>query len=359
MTAPDPSSPDPQTGSPEPPTGSPEPIASPPDGGTTQGGTTEGTPPAKRGRVEDLRVRGLEVKDQATTRLDDAVNQFWPVALVVEVVKRWLSTNASILAGHLAFRFFLFLVPTAVVVVSFLGLAASTDSSSIEDTTESLQMGKGALAHALVNAGRDTSTSHVQLGLVGIFGLLLAGLSLVTALRSVFAAVWGVPPKTNKKSKLLTLAGLIVLVGIFMAASTLRRRLTEEGLVFTTFGIVAMLGVSCVFIAALSWLLPRRGDRLVDLIPSALVGGLGLTLLNTGAAWYFTSKLESQSQTYGAIGITLTLLTYLFVWGEVLVLSAVAGAVWHDRDEILGRNPEAGPSEESNPAPLPPPPTPA
>ena len=41
---------------------------------------------------------------------------------------------------------------------------------------------------------------------------------------------------------------------------------------------------------------------------------------------------------YGAIGITLTLLTYLFVWGEVLVLSAIAGAVWFDREEILGRS---------------------
>ncbi len=301
-----------------------------------------------RDRVEDLRVRGLEVRNQATEKLDDAVSRFWPVALVVEGVKRWLSTNASILAGHLAFRFFLFLVPTAVVLVSFLGFAASGGTADIESTSSSLRL-SGPLARALSTTSADTEGTHVQLGLAGLFGIVIAGFSLVAALRTVFAAVWGVSPKAHKRSRLLTLLGIIMLVVILVAANALRRRLMAEGLIFTTMGVVAMLAVNGLFIGALTWLLPRRGDRWVDLAPSTIVGGIGLTALNTGAAWYFTDKLESQSETYGALGITLTLLTYLFVWGEVLVLSAIAGAVWYDRDAILGRDPALG-SDAGGPA---------
>lgn len=290
----------------------------------------------EQGRVAHLRERGDQARTEATRRLDDAVRRFGPVALVVEAAKRWLSTNASILAGHLAFRFFLFLVPTSLIVVSALGFAAaSTDLE--EAANDSMSLG-GPLSHALAETGAQAQGSRLQLGAAGLVGLTIAGLSLVGALRAVFGAVWGISPKAHKRSRFLTLFGLIVLVAIFYAANALRRRLVTEGLIFTTFGIAAMVVVSGLFIGALSWLLPRRASRLIDLVPGAIVGGVGLTLLNVGAAWYFTDKLETQSQTYGAIGVTLTLLTYLFFWGEIIVLSAVANAVWFDRADILRRD---------------------
>lgn len=289
--------------------------------------------PHGKGRVAHLRERGEEARSEATRRLDDAVRRFGPVALVVEAAKRWLSTNASILAGHLAFRFFLFLVPTALIIVSALGFAAS--SGDIEETASDSMSLSGPLSHALAETGAEAQGSRLQLGVAGLLGLAIAGLSLVGALRAVFGAVWDTSPKAHKRSRILTLFGLVVLVAIFYAANALRRRLMTEGLIFTTFGIAAMVFVSGLFIGALSWLLPRRATRLIDLVPGAIVGGVGLTVLNTGAAWYFTDKLETQSQTYGTIGITLTLLTYLFFWGEVIVLSAVANAVWFDRAKIL------------------------
>lgn len=46
---------------------------------------------------------------------------------------------------------------------------------------------------------------------------------------------------------------------------------------------------------------------------------------------YFSSTISSDSRTYRAIGSVLSILTCFIDIGAVIILGAVAGAVWEDR----------------------------
>jgi uncharacterized BrkB/YihY/UPF0761 family membrane protein len=48
---------------------------------------------------------------------------------------------------------------------------------------------------------------------------------------------------------------------------------------------------------------------------------------------YFSSSIVSDSKTYGAIGAVLAIATWLIAVAAVVILGAVAGAVWHNRHE--------------------------
>jgi membrane protein len=65
--------------------------------------------------------------------------------------------------------------------------------------------------------------------------------------------------------------------------------------------------------------------------PAALATALFWIGLGVFAAFYFSSTIVSDSKTYGAIGVTFTLVTWFIAMGAVLTLGAVVGAVWQRR----------------------------
>jgi len=62
------------------------------------------------------------------------------------------------------------------------------------------------------------------------------------------------------------------------------------------------------------------------LITGVLYGGLGLF-----SRFYFSDTIISDSKTYGTIGAIFGIMTWFIAIGAVIILGAVAGAVWEDR----------------------------
>jgi membrane protein len=77
------------------------------------------------------------------------------------------------------------------------------------------------------------------------------------------------------------------------------------------------------------------------LLPSAIVTGIFFAGLGAFSRLYFSGTIISDSQTYGSVGAIFSILTWLIAVGAVIILGAVAGAVWEDRT-----SPIAPPSEE-------------
>jgi membrane protein len=75
------------------------------------------------------------------------------------------------------------------------------------------------------------------------------------------------------------------------------------------------------------------------LLPSAIVTGVFFGGLGVFSKIYFSSTITSDSKTYGMIGAILGIMTWLIAIGAVIILGAVAGAVWDDRrsQRIPGR----------------------
>jgi membrane protein len=67
------------------------------------------------------------------------------------------------------------------------------------------------------------------------------------------------------------------------------------------------------------------------LLPSAVLTGAFFAGLGVFSKFYFSSTINSDSKTYGAIGAVFGLLTWFIAIGAVIILGAVAGAAWQDR----------------------------
>jgi uncharacterized BrkB/YihY/UPF0761 family membrane protein len=290
--------------------------------------------------VDTTRIRSSVESARATGQqsLETATQRWRSVAFAAECGRRFVRTNGSVLAGHLTFRLFLVIVPATLVAVSALGYA-SASGTNLEASAESNLTFTKAMADVIASTGDQAKDSRLQAGLIGLFALTFAGVSLVKALRLVFTSIWQLPEKA-KGSLAATMGSVLALFAILLVTMAINRRLSREGLLPTGLGVLVLIVAGSVAMLLLSLQLPRRPGRVVDLVPGALVAGLGFAGLNAGAAWYFTRKLESTAQVYGALGVTMTMLTYLFLWSELLVLAAVVDTVW--LDQVVGDQPDAG-----------------
>ncbi|HWS44425.1 MAG TPA: YhjD/YihY/BrkB family envelope integrity protein [Acidimicrobiia bacterium] len=67
------------------------------------------------------------------------------------------------------------------------------------------------------------------------------------------------------------------------------------------------------------------------LFPSAVATGLFAIGLGVFSHLYFSSTIISDHRIYGPIGAMFSILTWLVAIAAVIILGAVAGALWHDR----------------------------
>ena len=67
------------------------------------------------------------------------------------------------------------------------------------------------------------------------------------------------------------------------------------------------------------------------LLPSAVMTGVFYGGLGVFSKFYFSGTIISDSKTYGTIGAIFGLMTWFIAIGAVIILGAVAGAVWDDR----------------------------
>jgi uncharacterized BrkB/YihY/UPF0761 family membrane protein len=258
----------------------------------------------------------------------------WPwLALPAELIKRWTTTNGTVLAGHLAYRVFVFILPLFVVVVGVLGYA-SASGTDLESSSQSSMRFGSTLASTVATTGEQARDGRLQLVVFGGFAVLLAASGLVKALQLVFATAWGVSTKSGR-SRWAVLGRFLPGVLLVLVAVAFRQWLGRSGLVLTLTAELLNVLIDSVALLGLSWVLPRRATRLIDLVPGAVVGGVGLGALHIAALVYFPSRVERASALYGTLGVALVALLYLFLLGQVLVASALTNAVWFDRHQIL------------------------
>jgi len=67
------------------------------------------------------------------------------------------------------------------------------------------------------------------------------------------------------------------------------------------------------------------------LLPSAIATGVFFAALGVFSKFYFSPTIIHDSQTYGSIGAIFGIMTWFVAIAAVVVLGAVAGAVWKDR----------------------------
>jgi membrane protein len=238
------------------------------------------------------------------------------------LVERDSEIGGGLLAGALAYRLFVLLLPTALLFVSGLGLYAdSVDESPSKVTRDAGLHGLIASQVAATASGGARTVVFVLM----IPAVLYALTTLYRALAKVHAIAWlgsgrGVKVKPR---------------GVAVLAGALAVQLVATGIVGwirrgDQFGGLAALLVYLVLIGG-AWIivsheLPHRRARWPALVPGALLFGVGLFGVNVFNIYVTTRLVEDRANTYGALGIATALLFSLVLVGRLMVVSAELNA---------------------------------
>jgi membrane protein len=94
--------------------------------------------------------------------------------------------------------------------------------------------------------------------------------------------------------------------------------------------LVALVGLTLFFWWTMHFLLAGR-EPWWQLFRSALLTAVFWIGLGVFSSFYFSSTIISDSRLYGTIGVVFSLVTWFIAVGAVIMLGAVAGAVWQRR----------------------------
>jgi uncharacterized BrkB/YihY/UPF0761 family membrane protein len=291
----------------------------------------DGAPPrqsAVKRSTEAVKARAQFVRDDLERRR----GQVWVLDIAFRGAEHDLRSGGGILAGALAFRFFLFVVPYVFVVVFAFGIGASAaDTDPVELARRSGIVG---LAASAIDASAEVSTfAQIVTMTLAVWALVSGARTLVKALIAVHCLIWGVPLVRVRRLmiKALLAIGLMTFVFVFVR---LIAAIQHESLALW---IVAM--AATVAVPAGGWLLVT--DRVLpsapdttwrDLWPGAALFGVGVQGLHVITIVWIARSLESKSETYGALGAALTILLWAYLLGRLVTAAASVNAViWADK----------------------------
>jgi membrane protein len=287
--------------------------------------------PTIAGRIARWLERGRVLR----TRVEAARSRSAAVDVGFIVVERDSSIGGGLLAGALAYRLFILLLPTALLFVSGLGLYAS----SVDEKPG--KVARDAGLHGLIASQVASSASSGARWIVFVVmvpAVLYALVKLYRAIAVVYAIVWyGSGRGVRITSKGVALMGLVFLLNVVAAAAVGWIRRHEQ------FGALSAL-IIYLALGGGSWLavslhLPHRNARWSALIPGALVVGAGLLLVNVFNVYVTTRLVEDRANTYGALGIATALLLSLVLVGRLIIVAAELNASLAERRQL--RNPGA------------------
>ncbi|MGH3038160.1 MAG: YihY/virulence factor BrkB family protein [Gaiellaceae bacterium] len=246
-----------------------------------------------------------------------------------QAFQRELRFGGGLLAGGLAYRLFLWLLPIGLVGAELLGFWLDYDDESVEDAAKELGIGAAAVASA--ERAVEASTSNRILLVLGGF-LLLAWFSLafVRAMQLAYSLAWGVPrPRLNRPLyAVLFFNGVFLMVAVAGGALAWMR---EELGLFGLLGVLMTIALQTGVMLLVMWLLPRRAERWQELVPGALLVAVGAQLVSVAVVFYFAPKIGRSTELYGTLGTAAVLLVWLYVVARLITAGAFLNATLWER----------------------------
>ena len=277
-----------------------------------------------RARKQALQARAQRISDRANAERSRHAS----LDALYDTIDRDSEVGGGIIAGALAYRFFIWLLPFALVLVAGLGIAADAASTSPDDAARTLGLA-GLVSGSIASAAKSSSRWYALL--VGIPILVYATRSLLRTLIAAHRLVWGdlraAAPRPTLGATMRLLGLLLLVFASSGLAGTARAHSPALGLLASVALAAAYVGIWLL----VSQRLPHRRARWTALVPGAVVVGAGLELVQLVAAYVLAPMSLNKQGTYGALGIAAGLLLGLYLVGRVLVAAAALSATLWER----------------------------
>ena len=236
--------------------------------------------------------------------------------------------GGGILAGALAFRIFLFMVPLVYMAFTVLGAASAAATQDPAQLARDIGI-TGVLASAVVQAQDHSAWTLAVLVAGAAVALFLTAGSLAKALYVVHWLIWRIPRVMP--------AGLVprlALIGVALTASALgvavNRVRGSSGVAGAVIAIVVITVASFALWWWVSWKLPHPPVPARALVPGALLMAIGADALHLLTTYWIGHLVARKTSTYGSVGIALAVLLWVYILGRIIVASAgLNAALWY------------------------------
>ncbi|GHE33997.1 inner membrane protein YhjD [Streptosporangium violaceochromogenes] len=278
---------------------------------------------------------------------------------LIRTVQRYQTQSGEQLAGAVTYFAFLSFFPIIALAFAVFGVFLLIRPDAIATLQKAIDQTLPALADKLPI--QQIADARASAGIIGLVGLLYAGLGAIDALRGALRemSMTVEPPLNFLLAKLRDLAAL-ALVGVTMTASVLVGGFATQasGVVAELLGLsdsvlggigiwlagllVALLADTVVFLIILRWLgRSRQPTRVV--LRGALLGAIGFGALKQLAALILSTTLNNPI--YGVFAVMVGLL----LWINLSVRVILYAAAWTETATF-------GPPPDPTPIPAAPPP---
>jgi uncharacterized BrkB/YihY/UPF0761 family membrane protein len=256
----------------------------------------------------------------------------------LQALKSEHDAGGGLIAGGVAFRFFLWLVPFGLIVASIGSLWSEYDEAGLESAAREFGLG-AASAEAASEALQTSERNAVIVLVVGLISLVWFTFGVLRAANISYALAWRVEvPKIRRPLAAIGLPNGLLLLAF--AGSALTSWLREQIGTSALFGVVAGLFVTTAIALYAMWLLPHRAAHPFELVPGAALVGVGYQLMDVAVLFYFAPKLGESQETYGVFGAAATLLVWLYVLCRLFTAAGFLNAtLWERRQDAPASSP--------------------
>jgi membrane protein len=217
-----------------------------------------------------------------------------------------------------------------ISLLPFLILLSAFASERVDDDI-ALRLGADHRAADILTRLFRTSPASVNGATVSSLLFVLAGaLAVASSLQQIYEKTFGQTHRGGVRSWPRLFVWIAVLCGVMAFQSVVERPARNISGGRALADLVGFAILTPFFWWTTHFLLEGR-VRWRKLLPAAVATGVLFVGLGVFSGFYFSSTIISDSQTYGAIGAVFTIATWLIAIGAVIILGAVAGAVWLDR----------------------------
>jgi membrane protein len=216
-----------------------------------------------------------------------------------------------------------------VSLLPFVILLSAFASQRVDDDI-SLRLGLDRPAAGIVDHLFTSSPATLNVATATSLIFLIAGMLAVTSsLQQIYEKVFRQDHRGIRDlGRLLT--WIVVLCGAMVAESLSERPVSSAAAGGWLAPLITVAIMTPFFWWTMHFLLAGR-VAWRTLLPSAVITGVLYGGLGIFSKFYFSGTIITDSKTYGTIGAIFGLMTWFIAIGAVIILGAVAGAVWEDR----------------------------
>jgi YihY family inner membrane protein len=269
--------------------------------------------------------------DRLLHGLDQFQQSHRHLAFVYGVVKKYGEDRGSQLSALIAFYGFLSFFPLMLVVVTVTAFLSHGNAHLAKQIRDSALNQFPIVGPDLAGSQKALPGSGIGLA-VGIVGLLWGALGVTQAIQYAFAEIWHVPDRDRPNFVVRALRGvtLFALLGgglVVTVALASLGGLIGSSLVAGAVGLATATALSIALYLVVFQMLSGTHVAWLDLLPGAVVAGIGWQVLETVGVQLVQRQLSHSSQLYGTVGVVLGLIFFLLLVSQLSLYGLEINAV--------------------------------